>query len=116
MAENPQFVKLTGFTFLKANKQYTGSYRGLQYSVEIAEGEDGPQIEAAVWPAPYCRAQTDPAIIETARFALDEDGMHAAERWVEAQYYADKERWKAAAAVSVLDVLPWQPPKEPPAE
>lgn len=117
MAEDPQFVRLPSFAFLKANKQYTGSYKGMQYSVEIAEDGDGPlsQIEGAVWPGPYCRAQTDPAILETARFALDEDGMHAAERWVEARYYAEKNLWKEAAEASVLDIPPWQPP-DPPAE
>ena len=116
MAENPQFVKLTGFAFLKANKHYSGSYKGLQYSVDIIEGEAGKQIEAAVWPAPYCREATDPALVETALFALDEDGMHSAERWIESRYSDEKERWKAAAEVTVLDALPWQPPKEPLAE
>lgn len=113
MPEDPQFVKLTGFAFLRANKHYSGSWKGLQYSVDIIEGEAGPGIEAAVWPAPYCREATDPALIETALFTLDEEGMHAAERWVEAQYYAEKERWKAAAGASVLDMPPWQPPEGP---
>lgn len=116
MAEHPQFVRLTGFAFLKANKHYSGSWKGMQYSVDIAEGETGPGIEAAVWPAPYCREATDPAIVLTNRFALSEEGMHAAERWVEARYYAEKSLWKEAAGASVLDAPPWQPPKEPAAE
>ena len=117
MAGEPQFVKLTGFAFLKANKHYAGSHKGLRYSVDIIDGEDGPQIEAAVWPEPYCRAQTDPALCQTALFGLDEEGMHAAERWVEARYYAEKARWKQAAEATVLDAPPWQPPQpELPAE
>lgn len=116
MEKDSQFVKLTGFAFMKANKHYTGSHGGLQYCVDILDGEAGPEFEAAVWPAPYCREATDPAFVEAARFALDEDGMHAAERWIEAQYYAEKERWDAAAKASVLDAPPWQPPKEPAAQ
>lgn len=116
MAEYPQFVRLTGFAFMKANKHYSGSYRGLQYSVDVIE--DGAQagFEAAVWPAPYCREETDPAACETARFDLDEAGMHAAERWVEERYATQKSRWDKAAAASILDEKPWQPPKEPGAE
>lgn len=116
MAERPQFVHLTGFAFMKANKHYSGSYKGLQYSVDVLDGEQGPEFEAAVWPAPYCREETDPALCETARFGFDEAGMQAAGRWVEEQYAAQKSRWSQAAEVSILDAEPWQPPKEPDAQ
>lgn len=108
MAEQPQFVKLTGFSFMKANRHYSGSRGGLQYCVDVVDGEDGAAFTASVWPGPYCKEQTDPAQCQTARFAFDEAGMHAAERWVEARYYAEPERWDAAAKCSILDAELWQ--------
>ncbi len=113
MADTPQFVKLAGFAFLRANRHYSGSYGGLQYSVDVVDGEAGDEFEAAVWPAPYCREQTDPALCKTARFGFDEAGMRAAGHWVEEQYAAQKSRWDTAAGASVLDAAPWQRPKEP---
>lgn len=115
MAEHPRFVHLTGFAFMKANKHYSGSYKGLQYSVDLVEDGEGKAFEAAVWPGPYCQEQTDPALCETARFGFDEAGMQAAEGWIEARYYADKGRWNAAAQACILDAAPWQKP-EPPAD
>lgn len=84
------FAKIPGYTFLKANKVFSGSHEGMRFCMEAAEDA----LTARVWPNPWCIEKTDAAQIESAQFAMTEEGMAEAEQWVEERFAAEPQRWK----------------------
>lgn len=91
--EQKPFAKVPGLVYLQAGGSYSGSHQGMRWRIFVQDG----QFAAAVWPNPWNYAHTDDALKTHAHFPADEDGLHEAERWVDAQYYADVPRWKKAA-------------------
>lgn len=83
------FVHVPGMTYIIANKSYSGSHEGMRYHVRVEDG----QFVACVWPDPWCFEKTDDALKVTALFPQDEDGLAAAQRWIEEQYKKEPSRW-----------------------
>ena len=83
------FAHVPSMTFLKANRTFTGSNKGMRWKIYF--DEEG--IKAAVWPEPYCFECTPDEQKTFATFPEDTEGMHDAERWVDEQYYADVQKW-----------------------
>jgi hypothetical protein len=91
MAETVSFAKVPGYTFLKANKVFSGSYQGMRFRMAVSD--DG--ITASVWPNPWCFEKTDPQTIRSSDpFAMTVEGIAQAQQWIEAQYQADIPRWE----------------------
>ena len=89
--EHEQFVAVPGMTFILANKSYSGSRKGMRYNIRVTE--EG--FAACVWPDPWCYEKTAETEKIHEIFSRDEQGLEAAQRWIEAQYYADPGRWPA---------------------
>lgn len=83
------FAQIPSMTFLKANRSFSGSYKGMRWKIYFED--DG--LKAVVWEEPYCFEQTadEKKVFEV--FSGDVQGMHAAERWVEKQYYENTDKW-----------------------
>ena len=88
-SQQEKFAVIPGMTMIRANKSYSGSHSGMQYKFRLADDE----LEAVVWPWPWCLEKTDPEGVVSARFALTEEGMRQAEDWVCQQYWQNHRRW-----------------------
>ena len=84
-----RFAVIPGMTLIRAAKSYSGSRTGMQYKFRVVDDE----LEAAVWPWPWCLEKTDPEKVVSARFPLTEEGIHQAEDWVSQQYWQDRRTW-----------------------
>lgn len=83
--------------FLK-KERFTGSHRGMRFSMEkvAGEGEEGPRLGVCVWPEPYGYDATPDSEKETILLDFDGDGLAKGVEWLNGQYEAQAGRWKAA--------------------
>ena len=81
--------------FLKKSR-FTGSYRGMRYSVYKAEEEKDEEkttfLEAAACPGPFAVDMTAPELFDKERFTFDDEGRKHAEEWLN-KLYQEKEEF-----------------------
>lgn len=73
--------------FLKKSR-FTGSFKGMRYQLEKAEGEDGPVIRATIWPEPFNYERTPEEQKHSQDFPFETDGIWAAVDWLNAEHAA----------------------------
>lgn len=88
---NQPFGHVPSFLYLKNNKVFSGSHRGMRFVLRCA----GEAIQATLWPEPWCLEKTPPENTETREFALNEEGLQQAQQWIEQQYQAQFPQWEA---------------------
>ncbi|MCM1113328.1 MAG: hypothetical protein NC399_08760 [Muribaculum sp.] len=76
--------------------EFTGSFRGMRYRLERADGEDGVKLKATVWPEPFNFFSTPEEEKTSALFAFDEDGVSDAVDWMNDRYFEERARWEQA--------------------
>lgn len=83
--------------FLK-KERFTGSHKGMRFSMEkvAGEGEEKPRLGVTVWPEPYGYEATPDNEKETILLDFNEDGVAKGVEWINGQYEAQGQRWKAA--------------------
>lgn len=69
---------------------FTGSHNGKCYRIEKVTADETEQLQATIWPGPYCYDATpeDQKIVHTESFS--EDGMEAVAAWLNAMSPDDK--------------------------
>lgn len=97
---NTSFVEVPSMTFMRANKSFPGSHKGMRWRIYI----ENDSMKAAVWPNPYSFEHTQKGKITFASSSLDDAGFNDAKRWVEEQYYSDTPRWEK----SNQNQAPWR--------
>lgn len=89
MLKKETFVPIQFFK----KEAYTGSMKGMRYRVFKGEKE----LEAVVYPGPYCYEVTpEEEKIRTA-FPFSEEGLSQAIDWINEQYEKNQPIWKKAA-------------------
>lgn len=109
--------------YFKSKNEYSGAHFGMRYyfttKKEIQQKEDGTEEEVSVlagtiWPEPWAKEYTDPALHIKKTFPFTEEGRKQAAEWLETTYNSDEERWHTCP--SILDSEPWKPEPEPSTE
>jgi len=77
-------------------EEYIASMDGMRYMLKKKDGEDGPKLEAVIWPEPYCYAKTQEDKKTRAEFALTSEGVAEAADWLNAQYVGQRPLWEDA--------------------
>lgn len=72
---------------------YTGSFRGMRYHLQKKE----EQLEAVIYPGPYCFEATPEEKKTKSRFPFTKEGREAMIGWLNEQYSLRKEEWDAAS-------------------
>lgn len=85
MLQKETFVPLQ---YLK-KEAYTGSMKGMRYRVK----KEGENLEACVYPQPYCYEATPEEEKHKASFPFSEEGRIQAVEWILEQYYGEEENW-----------------------
>ena len=75
--------------FLKKSR-FTGSERGMRYSVSYADREGISVLLAEVCPGPFSVDKTKRELFETKEFAFTEEGRKEAVDWINDRYEANK--------------------------
>lgn len=88
MIEKETFVPIQ--FFLKEG--YTGSMKGMRYRVIKKE----EQLEAAVYPGPYCYEKTPEELKKKEMFPFTEEGLSQVVDWINGQYVQNKEYWEGS--------------------
>lgn len=105
--------------YFASKNEYSGAHFGMRYYFHLvkekATKEDGTEEEQSllagiIWPEPWAREFTDPALQLHKSFPFTEEGRKQAAAWLEETYYSDEEKWKVCP--SILDCEPWTPPVE----
>lgn len=73
--------------FLKKSR-FTGSWKGMRYQLERAEGADGPVIRATIWPEPFNFERTPEEKKHSQDFPFETEGIWAAVDWLNAEHAA----------------------------
>lgn len=82
--------------FLK-KERFTGSHKGMRFAMEKVAGEAAPGLGVTVWPEPYGYDATPDSEKERILLEFNEEGLEQGVAWINEQYKAQKDRWKAAA-------------------
>lgn len=107
--------------YFKSKNDYSGAHFGMRYyfaaGKETITKEDGTEeevsvLKAVIWPDPWAREYTDPALHIKKTFPFTEEGREQAQHWLEDTFHAQEERWRNCP--TILDCDPWKP--APPAE
>ncbi|MCI8614166.1 hypothetical protein [Parablautia intestinalis] len=77
-------------------EEYTASMEGMRYMLKKKEAEGESVLEAVIWPEPYCYAKTGEEKKQRKVFALSPEGVEQAAGWLNEQYKAHREYWKAS--------------------
>ncbi len=102
--------------YFKSKNEYSGSHFGMRYHFTMAkqtqQQEDGSEQEVSllrgtIWPDPWAREFTDPALMLHQDFPFSDEGRQQAAAWLENTFVADEERWHNCPGI--LDCDPWQP-------
>ncbi len=80
-------------------EEYTASMDGMRYMLKKKETEEGAQLEAVVWPEPYCYAKTGEEQKTRRVFPLSDEGVSQAADWLNEQYVSRKQYWEQTKAV-----------------
>ena len=76
---------LLSIPFLKKSR-FTGSDRGMRYSIYKIEEENETFLEAAACPGPFSVDFTKPELFTKKRFSFDDEGRTAAVDWLNELY------------------------------
>ena len=76
--------------FLKKSR-FTGSDRGMRYSIYKIEEENETFLEAAACPGPFSVDFTKPELFTKKRFSFDDEGRAAAVDWLNELYEEKRE-------------------------
>ena len=76
---------LLSIPFLKKSR-FTGSDRGMRYSIYKIEEENETFLEAAACPGPFSVDFTKPELFTKKRFSFDDEGRAAAVDWLNELY------------------------------
>ena len=69
---------------------------GMRYMLKKKESGGESVLEAVIWPEPYCYAKTGEEKKQRKVFALSPEGVEQAAGWLNEQYEARREYWKAS--------------------
>ena len=106
--------------YFKSKNEYSGSHLGMRYGFGMGKQKqtdaDGNETEVTcldgiIWPEPWAREYTDPALFVKKVFPFTVEGRQQAIDWLSEVYYADEDRWKVVP--SILDCEPWHPAPQP---
>ncbi|WP_394522889.1 GNAT family acetyltransferase [Lacrimispora sp. JR3] len=89
MLKKETFVPMQFFK----KEAYTGSMNGMRYRVSKVEEE----LEAAVYPEPYCYEATPEEQKTKMKFPFSEEGREQAVNWINQQYEEKSAIWKSAS-------------------
>ena len=81
---------LLSIPFLKKSR-FTGSDRGMRYSIYKIEEENETFLEAAACPGPFSVDFTKPELFTKKRFSFDDEGRAAAVDWLNELYEEKRE-------------------------
>ena len=107
--------------YFKSKNEYSGAHLGMRYYFTMKKEKqpqpDGTEQEISllagtIWPEPWAREHTDPALQLHRDFPLTDEGRQQAAQWLSDTFYSDEEKWKVIP--NILDCEPWNP--APPAE
>lgn len=73
--------------FLKKSR-FTGSWKGMRYQLERAEGAEAPVIRATIWPEPFNFERTPEEKKHSQDFTFETEGIWAAVDWLNAEHEA----------------------------
>lgn len=83
----------------KAN--YTGSYKGMRFSMQKAEDEEGAVcLSVSAWPEPYGYDATPEEKKERIQLGFDAEGIARGVGWLNQLYEEKQEFWKQAAGAT----------------
>lgn len=88
--------KLLPLNFLSYGGIQTGDHKGMRYRMLRVGEKPDFQIEACVWPEPYCYDVTPEEEKQRAQFPFTEEGRKEAIGWMRARYEEERERWDQA--------------------
>lgn len=77
-------------------EEYTASMDGMRYMLKKKEEEGESRLEAVIWPEPYCYAKTEEEKKLRKEFPFSAEGVTQAADWLNEQYEAQKDFWKAS--------------------
>ena len=81
---------LLSIPFMKKSR-FTGSDRGMRYSIYKIEEENETFLEAAACPGPFSVDFTKPELFTKKRFSFDDEGRAAAVDWLNELYEEKRE-------------------------
>ena len=91
------------FNFFDYNGVYSGSNGGMRYIIKRTGKKPDFNLQAAVWPGPYCFEGTDESDKTYKEFTFSEAGRSEAISWIKEQYETRKEEWDKVP--SILDAV-----------
>ena len=65
---------------------FTGSEKKMNFLLRKQSGDEGDQIQAAIWPGPYIFSVTEEEKKTYREFPFDAEGIEAAVAWLNQQY------------------------------
>ncbi|MFT4004236.1 MAG: GNAT family acetyltransferase [Lacrimispora sp.] len=89
MLKKETFVPIQFFK----KEAYTGSMKGMRYRVF----KSGEELEAVVYPGPYCYEVTSEEQKTRASFPFSGEGVSQAVDWINEQYEKNQPLWKSAS-------------------
>lgn len=82
--------------YFQKKNTFSGDHLGMRMRLCAVQPEEGDRLlRAWVWPEPLCFESTPAEEKTSADFALSEEGLSAACRWVREQYEQRHELWDA---------------------
>lgn len=105
--------------YFKEKNEYSGAHFGMRYHFALKKekrsGDDGSEVEVTllcgtIWPEPWAKEYTDPALHIKKEFPFSDEGRKQAADWLREVYYSDEERWRVVP--NILDSEPWKPQSE----
>ena len=90
MIQNDDILNMN---FYKKEK-FTGSYQGMRYLIQKAQGEDESDIfRVTIWTGPYNFASTADDLKSSATFPFTPEGKEQVVGWLNEQWSARRTEW-----------------------